>query len=401
MVYDITDDDELRFLINFITSTSQDHMELFVNQDRQASQVNLTNFEYMQNINTSHTMHNSQYPPNTQLSENVQYQNSQYQQNSFPNQNTQYEDNSFPNHTQYQQDPFPYHNSPFFQSLRPSGNYHVSSNAQYTQNIQCSQYIEYLVNEKNTNLNIGSSQNNNNHVHADEDDDDDQEGGGDDQHEKIGYNSDIDGDDFEEFVHEQGEGFEMNWEKNTFKYMPDPTLDFPNVEPKQNFTKRNDSAKLVFLHRWWPTKKKCIESIGKKAILDGYQYKPKKTNAITYNVVCVDPKCQWSINCGACLDGKGFQVKKFNDNHTCSKTIINGHHRNATAKLVGYMIKDELSDMNREIRPKDIMKDMSRRHGLNLTYNQAYRSKNKGLEMLMVKSRVGYSGSGVGRRGAS
>ncbi|GKC58634.1 transposase, MuDR, MULE transposase domain protein [Tanacetum coccineum] len=328
-------------------------MELFVNQDRQASQVNLTNFEYMQNINTSHTMHNSQYPPNTQLSENVQYQNSQYQQNSFPNQNTQYQDNSFPNHTQYQQDPFPYHNSPFFQSLRPSGNYHVSSNAQYTQNIQCSQYIEYPVNEKNTNLNIGSSQNYNKHVDDDEDDDDDQEGGGDDEQEKIGYNSDIDGDDFDEFVDEEGEGFEMNWEKNTFKYMPDPTLDFPNVEPKQNFTKRNDSAKLVFLHRWWPTKKKCIESIGKKAILDGYQYKPKKTNAITYNVVCVDPKCQWSINCGACLDGKG------------------------------YMIKDELSDINREIRPKDIMKDMSRRHGLNLTYNQAYRSKNKGLEMLM------------------
>ncbi|GJR29866.1 dihydrolipoyl dehydrogenase 2, chloroplastic-like protein [Tanacetum coccineum] len=316
------------------------------------------------NINTSHTMHNSQYPPNTQLSENVQYQNSQYQQNSFPNQNTQYQDNSFPNHTQYQQDPFPYHNSPFFQSLRPSGNYHVSSNAQYTQNIQCSQYIKYPVNEKNTNLNIGSSQNYNKHVDDDADDDDDQEGGGDDEQEKIGYNSDIDGDDFDEFVDEEGEGFEMNWEKNTFKYMPDPTLDFPNVEPKQNFTKRNDSAKLVFLHRWWPTKKKCIESIGKKAILDGYQYKPKKTNAITYNVVCVDPKCQWSINCGACLDGKGFQVKKFNDNHTCSKTIISGHHRNATAKLVGYMIKDELSDINREIRPKDIMKDMSRRHGL-------------------------------------
>ncbi|GJU65481.1 hypothetical protein Tco_1247316 [Tanacetum coccineum] len=174
-------------------------MELFVNQDRQASQVNLTNFEYMQNINTSHTMHNSQYPPNTQLSENVQYQNSQYQQNSFPNQNTQYQDNSFPNHTQYQQDPFPYHNSPFFQSLRPSGNYHVSSNAQYTQNIQCSQYIEYPVNEKNTNLNIGSSQNYNKHVDDDEDDDDDQEGGGDDEQEKIGYNSDIDGDDFDEF----------------------------------------------------------------------------------------------------------------------------------------------------------------------------------------------------------
>ncbi|GJZ03371.1 RNA-directed DNA polymerase, eukaryota [Tanacetum coccineum] len=43
----------------------------------------------------------------------------------------------------------------------------------------------------------------------------------------------------------------------------------------------------------------------------------------------------------------------------------------------GYMIRDELSDINREIFPKDIMKDMSRRHGLNLTYNQAYLGKNK------------------------
>nr|GFA27796.1 hypothetical protein [Tanacetum cinerariifolium] len=47
------------------------------------------------------------------------------------------------------------------------------------------------------------------------------------------------------------------------------------------------------------------------------------------------------------------------------------------------MIKDGLPDINRKIRPKDIMKDTSRRYGLNLTYNQAYRSKNKGLEMLM------------------
>nr|GEX59574.1 hypothetical protein [Tanacetum cinerariifolium] len=39
---------------------------------------------------------------------------------------------------------------------------------------------------------------------------------------------------------------------------------------------------------------------------------------------------------------------------------------------------EEFSDINREIQPKDIMKDMSRRHGLNLTYSQAYRSKNIG-----------------------
>ncbi|GKF28433.1 hypothetical protein Tco_0094775, partial [Tanacetum coccineum] len=51
------------------------------------------------------------------------------------------------------------------------------------------------------------------HVDDDEDGDDDQEGGGDDQQEKIRYNSDIDGDDFDEFVHEEGDGFEMNWEK--------------------------------------------------------------------------------------------------------------------------------------------------------------------------------------------
>ncbi|GJS30231.1 auxin response factor 1 [Tanacetum coccineum] len=110
------------------------------------------------------------------------------------------------------------------------------------------QYIEFPVNEKKKNLNIGSSQNYNKHA-----DDDDQKGGGDDHQETIGYNSDIDGDDFDDFVHEEG-----------------------------------------------------------------------------------------------------------------------------------FMIKDELSDINREIRPKYIMKDMSRRHGLNLAYNQAYHSKNKGLEMLMV-----------------
>ena len=77
-----------------------------------------------------------------------------------------------------------------------------------------------------------------------------------------------------------------------------------------------------------------------------------------------------------------FVTKKFDDNHTCPKTITRKHHRNANKSLIGYLVKEQLEDPNREYKPKDIIKDMVVRFGVNISYQQAYRGLHKGLEML-------------------
>ena len=46
------------------------------------------------------------------------------------------------------------------------------------------------------------------------------------------------------------------------------------------------------------------------------------------------------------------------------------------------LIEEQLADPNREYKPKDIIKDMVVRFGVNISYHQASRGLHKGFEML-------------------
>ncbi|PWA79016.1 transposase, MuDR, MULE transposase domain protein [Artemisia annua] len=67
---------------------------------------------------------------------------------------------------------------------------------------------------------------------------------------------------------------------------------------------------------------------------------------------------RYNPDCGTFKGSTMFVTKKIDDNYTCPKTITCKHHRNAYKSLIGYLVKEQLEDPNREYKPKDIIKYM-------------------------------------------
>ncbi|GMN45026.1 hypothetical protein TIFTF001_014208, partial [Ficus carica] len=67
-----------------------------------------------------------------------------------------------------------------------------------------------------------------------------------------------------------------------------------------------------------------------------YQFKVKRSNSTLLHVICIDiEKCQWQLRATRMRGSKLFVVKRYDDVHTCSIEIVQGHHRQAKSWMIG------------------------------------------------------------------
>lgn len=125
-----------------------------------------------------------------------------------------------------------------------------------------------------------------------------------------------------------------------------------------------------------------MRAIGRKALLDGYEFKPRKSDTVRYDVICVHPDCKWKIISSKCKYSSQWEIGTVNDHHTCSKTTIGMYHRNATKNLLGHLLVPKFRDPNRIYKAKDIQNDINQEFNIDISYKQAWRSKNVALETL-------------------
>nr|XP_016438139.1 PREDICTED: uncharacterized protein LOC107764122 [Nicotiana tabacum] len=121
----------------------------------------------------------------------------------------------------------------------------------------------------------------------------------------------------------------------------------------------------------------------------GQVYQDKETIATAMKHYSVMHKFQFratSIN-----DSAMFKVRNFNSQHTCSLMDNTFIQRKPTAMVVGSMVIPKYSDPKIIYTPKDIQFDMLSEHGVNLTYMQAWRAKEKALQFLRGHPADSYS----------
>ncbi|XP_070049051.1 uncharacterized protein [Nicotiana tomentosiformis] len=110
-----------------------------------------------------------------------------------------------------------------------------------------------------------------------------------------------------------------------------------------------------------------------------------------YCLVCVGDNCTWYFKSTRINDSALFKVRKFNSLPTCS-LMDNTHIQcKPTATVVGSMVIPKYTDPKTIYIPKDIQTDMLSEHGVNLTYMQAWRAKEKALEFLRGHPADSYS----------
>ncbi|GMN67803.1 hypothetical protein TIFTF001_036863 [Ficus carica] len=67
-----------------------------------------------------------------------------------------------------------------------------------------------------------------------------------------------------------------------------------------------------------------------------YQFKVKRSNSTLLHVICIDNEgCPWQLRATRMRGSEFFVVKRFDDVHTCSIEIVQGHHRQAKSWMIG------------------------------------------------------------------
>ncbi|XP_038683008.1 uncharacterized protein LOC119983395 [Tripterygium wilfordii] len=86
-----------------------------------------------------------------------------------------------------------------------------------------------------------------------------------------------------------------------------------------------------------------------------------------------------------------FLVKKFNDTHTCSLEFVNHGHKQASGRVIGDCIRARYEGVGHVYRPKDIMQDIRREYGVNITYDKAWRARECALYSLRGSSEESFT----------
>ncbi|XP_050233537.1 uncharacterized protein LOC126682024 [Mercurialis annua] len=117
------------------------------------------------------------------------------------------------------------------------------------------------------------------------------------------------------------------------------------------------------------------------AINNHFQFRSYKSCKIEYIAICNEPGCEWKLRASRNKKSSVFIVRKFNNVHTCKVGERMADKRQATYDLVGNFIKDKYSNFKTVYTPADIIRDMKKEYGVELSYQTAWRSKERGLEL--------------------
>ncbi|XP_062112481.1 uncharacterized protein LOC133823641 [Humulus lupulus] len=140
----------------------------------------------------------------------------------------------------------------------------------------------------------------------------------------------------------------------------------------------------------YKNKEVLTTTIGLYAIKNNFQFKVHKSCKKEYQLKCLDSECTWSFRAARYGKTDMFQLRKFNRAHTCSLDIILGDHRQASSSMVGNVVKTKFTDPKTNYRPKDIAKDMLDRYGVSMSYQKAWRSKEKAVNYVHGSSQDSY-----------
>ncbi|GMN67128.1 hypothetical protein TIFTF001_036184 [Ficus carica] len=115
-----------------------------------------------------------------------------------------------------------------------------------------------------------------------------------------------------------------------------------------------------------------------------YQFKVKRSNSTLLHVICIDNEgYPWQLRATRMRGSELFVVKRYDDVHTCSIEIVQGHHCQAKSWMIGECVKAKYLDpTNTLYRAREIMRDMQAKFGVSFNYLRAWRGKEAALTSL-------------------
>ncbi|XP_019257721.1 PREDICTED: uncharacterized protein LOC109235932 [Nicotiana attenuata] len=171
-------------------------------------------------------------------------------------------------------------------------------------------------------------------------------------------------------------------------------LDMPTslvIEEYESIIITDSTPSFIEIGQVYQDKQTIATAMNHYSVMHKFQFRVKRSSARGYWLVCVGENCTWHFKATSINDSAMFKVRTFNSLHICSLMDSTFIQRKPTAMVVGSMVIPKYADPKTIYAPKDIQTDMLSKHGVNLTYMQAWRAKEKVLEFLRGHPADSYS----------
>ncbi|XP_018486949.1 uncharacterized protein LOC108857459 [Raphanus sativus] len=125
----------------------------------------------------------------------------------------------------------------------------------------------------------------------------------------------------------------------------------------------------------FPDAKACRRALRDAAISQRFEIQTIKSDRTRFTAKCMSQGCPWRIHCAKLPNLPTFTVRTVHSTHTCGGVSHLGHQQ-ASVQWVADAVSEKLKE-NPHFKPKQILEEIHRTHGIALSYKQAWRGKER------------------------
>ncbi|KAF7119673.1 hypothetical protein RHSIM_Rhsim13G0031700 [Rhododendron simsii] len=121
--------------------------------------------------------------------------------------------------------------------------------------------------------------------------------------------------------------------------------------------------------------KSCRRALRDTAIALHFEIQTVKSDKTRFTAKCASEGCPWRIHAAKLPGVPTFTIRTIHDQHTCGGITHLGHQQ-ASVQWVASSVEQSLRE-NPHYKPKEILEEIHRVHGITLSYKQAWRGKER------------------------
>ncbi|XP_072957647.1 uncharacterized protein [Typha angustifolia] len=138
----------------------------------------------------------------------------------------------------------------------------------------------------------------------------------------------------------------------------------------------------------FPDVKSCRRALRDTAIACHFEIQTVKSDKTRFTAKCAAEGCPWRIHAAKLPGVPSFTIRTIHDQHTCSGINHLGHQQ-ASVQWVANSVEERLRE-NPHYKPKEILEEIHRMHGITLSYKQAWRGKERIMAAVRGSFEEGY-----------
>ncbi|KAK2983081.1 hypothetical protein RJ640_006468 [Escallonia rubra] len=132
----------------------------------------------------------------------------------------------------------------------------------------------------------------------------------------------------------------------------------------------------------------CRRALRDTAIALHFEIQTIKSDKTRFTAKCAAEGCPWRIHAAKLPGVPTFTIRTIHESHTCGGISHLGHQQ-ASVQWVANSVEQRLKE-NPNCKPKEILEEIHRAHGITLSYKQAWRGKERIMAVMRGSFEEGY-----------